>query len=49
MDRALLLLVKELGADIALYTSGHLDIDNLGFTGEANRFDGGGWGIPFLI
>ena len=46
MDRALLLLVKELGADIAIKTSGHLD--NLGLTGEANRFDGGGWRIPFL-
>ena len=46
MERALLLLVKELGADIAIKTSGHLD--NLGLTGGANRFDGGGWMIPFL-
>jgi hypothetical protein len=45
MDRALLLLMKELGADIAFYTSGHLIY--LVVTGEAVRFDGGGWWIPF--
>ena len=46
MDRALLLLVKELGANIAFNTSGHLIY--LALTAKADRFDGGGWGIPFL-
>ena len=46
MERALLLLVKELGANIAFYTSGHLIY--LVLTAKADRFDGGGWGIPFL-
>ena len=46
MESALLLLVKEMGANIAFNTSGHLIY--LALTAKADRSDGGGWGIPFL-